>query len=111
MNDAMIAVRAAASASATLMGSNALQLGWPDRHRVALSLASAMLDGLGPEQYGSDPAGWCIEKAAPAIERRLSGPEPDDLRAIGWPHVASAVSTVVGWLVEDGVLPTTAAVT
>lgn len=82
---------------------SAEDLGWPDRTAVARHFASAVLSGLSREQFGNDPAGWCIEVLHPAIERRLNDLD-GDLRSTGWPNTPSAAATIVGWLLSDGVL-------
>ncbi|TLH48544.1 hypothetical protein C1S80_29970 [Mycolicibacterium aubagnense] len=97
-----IAIRVAAEIAAQLSGRTADDLGWPDRRSVARHFASATLSGLSREQFGDDPAGWCIEVLVPAIEHRLPGPDTD-LRAIGWPHVPTVAANIARWLVDDGV--------
>ncbi|GAS94839.1 hypothetical protein MMAG44476_22102 [Mycolicibacterium mageritense DSM 44476 = CIP 104973] len=95
--------RAAAQAAMFLEGRSADDLGWPDRDCVARQFAAAVLTGLGPEQWGTDPVTWCIEVLEPAIERRIPGPH-DDLRALGWPHTPTVAANLVQWLVDDGIL-------
>ena len=96
--------RAAGAAAAFLVGRSADDLGWPDRAAVTRQLAAAVLGGLGPEQWGADPVTWCLQTLEPAIERRLPCPGDDDLRALGWPHTPTVAATIVGWLIDDGVL-------
>lgn len=95
-------IRVAAEISASLLGRSATDLGWPDRRSVAQQIASAALGGLSSEQFGDDPAGWCIEVLTPAIEHRLPGPDAD-LRDIGWPHVPTVAANIAGWLADDGI--------
>ena len=97
------ASRAAGNAAVFLLDRSADDLGWPDRAAVARQLAAAVLGGLGPEQWGTDPVAWCVNTLEPAIERRLPFPD-EDLRALGWPHTPTVAATVVHWLIDDGII-------
>lgn len=99
-----VTMQAAAQAAVFLSGRNADDIGWPDHACVARHFAAAVLGGLGTEQYGADPVTWCVQTLEPAIQRRLPGPDDEDLRSIGWPHTPTVARTLVGWLVEDGVI-------